>query len=61
MPFPPVVEDDTKDAKDHEHTIAERQCLFCRSTFESRWVGERVCRRCKESAAWREGSSSLGS
>lgn len=61
MTWPPVVEDDTKDIENQENAVAKRQCLFCGSTFESRWIGERVCRRCKESAAWREGSSSLGS
>lgn len=32
-----------------------RQCLRCNVTFSSRWSGERVCVRCKSSAAWRSG------
>lgn len=33
-----------------------RKCLICRSPFPSAWVGERICRRCKDTAAWRSGS-----
>jgi hypothetical protein len=32
-----------------------RRCLMCRDRFESSWPGERVCKRCKSTAAWREG------
>jgi hypothetical protein len=32
-----------------------RTCLMCRTDFESEWSGERICRRCKASAAWRSG------
>lgn len=32
-----------------------RQCLRCRSVFESQWAGERICTRCKGSNAWRSG------
>ena len=35
----------------------DRACLCCGSTFPSEWAGERVCRRCKGSNAWRTGSS----
>jgi DnaJ-class molecular chaperone len=31
----------------------KRKCLMCRDTFDSAWAGERVCKRCKSSAAWR--------
>jgi hypothetical protein len=34
-----------------------RICLSCRGTFDSAWVGERICPRCKGSATWRSGSS----
>ena len=34
-----------------------RRCLMCRNPFESEWVGERVCRRCKDTSAWREGDA----
>jgi hypothetical protein len=32
-----------------------RLCLKCRSEFESQWSGERLCKRCKSSKAWRAG------
>ena len=32
-----------------------RLCLKCRSEFESLWSGERLCKRCKTSKAWRTG------
>lgn len=32
-----------------------RRCLMCRDRFESSWPGERVCKRCKSTVAWREG------
>jgi predicted RNA-binding Zn-ribbon protein involved in translation (DUF1610 family) len=34
-----------------------RICLSCRGTFDSAWVGERVCPRCKGTATWRSASS----
>jgi len=30
-----------------------RRCLSCLTMFDSEWVGERICRRCKGSAHWR--------
>jgi hypothetical protein len=32
-----------------------RQCLTCKTAFESRWSGERICRRCKSGKIWRSG------
>ena len=32
-----------------------RQCLRCHDTFHSEWAGERICSRCKSTAAWRKG------
>jgi hypothetical protein len=32
-----------------------RKCLLCRLPFLSAWAGERVCRKCKSTAAWRGG------
>ena len=47
---------------DHKKPGAERatdpktkQCLVCKSPFLSEWAGERICRRCKSTAAWRTG------
>lgn len=33
----------------------ERKCLLCGQSFSSNWAGERVCKRCKSTAAWRQG------
>jgi hypothetical protein len=33
-----------------------RNCLVCKSPFPSAWAGERVCRRCKATSAWRGGA-----
>ncbi len=32
-----------------------RQCLRCEATCHSDWSGERICARCKGTAAWRSG------
>jgi hypothetical protein len=32
-----------------------RKCLMCREPFPSEWAGERICRKCKSTAAWRNG------
>ena len=45
-------------SQDSDQTEAEskdRRCLMCGETFESAWAGERICRRCRSSAAWRRG------
>ena len=42
----------------HEETQRRaRFCLSCRGSFESAWVGERICPRCKGTLAWRSGST----
>ncbi len=33
-----------------------RPCLRCQTMFRSEWAGERICSRCKGSAAWRKGA-----
>ena len=33
-----------------------RDCLICRTPFPSAWAGERICRRCKSTSAWRGGA-----
>jgi len=35
-----------------QHEVKTRKCLKCRDLFESRWSGERVCKRCKGSTAY---------
>jgi hypothetical protein len=61
--FPLLEEDDTdvvlrQDAQEPGRIAEEkiRKCLVCRSPFPSAWAGERVCRRCKTSSAWRSGA-----
>ena len=34
------------------HEQKTRDCLMCRDAFLSAWSGERICPRCKKSAAW---------
>lgn len=33
-----------------------RPCLLCKKSFESQWAGERICRSCKSTSAWRNGA-----
>ena len=44
----------TSEAK-QETDRETRPCLLCREPFPSEWAGERVCPRCKSTAAWRNG------
>jgi hypothetical protein len=37
-----------------------RNCLSCKTDFESEWAGERICRRCKGSSTWRNGYARSG-
>lgn len=32
-----------------------RLCLKCGLPFPSEWAGERICRKCKSTEAWRRG------
>ena len=32
-----------------------RKCLTCREKFQSEWVGQRVCGKCKKKTQWRSG------
>jgi hypothetical protein len=47
-------EADVADVVD-EVRVKKRPCLVCREQFESAWAGERICRKCKSTAAWRSG------
>lgn len=40
---------------DVKHEEKTRACLVCGDDFVSAWAGERVCKRCRSSAAWRNG------
>jgi hypothetical protein len=33
----------------------KRKCLMCKEDFQSEWSGERICQKCKKTAAWRSG------
>ena len=33
----------------------QRVCLRCTQAFTSLWAGERICKHCKETSAWRSG------
>ncbi|MAF46933.1 MAG: hypothetical protein CMM10_01575 [Rhodospirillaceae bacterium] len=44
----PEPEDRTEQAK-------TRSCLRCGENFESRWHGERICKKCKSTNDWRQG------
>ena len=37
----------------HQEKI--RRCLCCGDDFNSAWAGERVCKKCRSSARWRQG------
>ena len=37
------------------HKEKTRRCLVCDSNFLSAWSGERVCKKCRSSTAWRQG------
>jgi hypothetical protein len=32
-----------------------RRCLMCGTEFDSEWPGERICGRCRATAAWKRG------
>jgi len=32
-----------------------RRCLMCGTEFDSEWPGERICTRCRATAAWKRG------
>ena len=37
------------------HKEKPRRCLVCSEDFVSAWAGERVCKKCRSSTAWRQG------
>lgn len=38
-----------------KHTAKERTCLMCQKSFQSSWVGERICRACKGTKLYKYG------
>ena len=51
-----ATEEEPPDDMTTSNVSMDRQCLRCRSSFPSAWVGERICTRCKTSRAWRQGA-----
>jgi len=49
------VDKNSKPEPDRTYVPKSRDCLKCREEFTSSWPGERICRSCKSSSAWREG------
>jgi len=47
-------EERDQEARHGEEKI--RNCLICKTPFPSAWAGERICRRCKSTSAWRSGA-----
>ncbi|MEQ8396545.1 hypothetical protein [Thalassobaculum sp.] len=52
--------DETEVATPEHPAPKLRHCLRCQVEFHSQWSGERVCSRCKGTAAWRQGSPAEG-
>lgn len=48
-------EKNSKPQSDRVYEAKQRKCLKCRSEFLSEWPGERVCKACKSTSAWRDG------
>ena len=49
------VQTDAMDDRRPPEIAKTRRCLRCKTPFQSKWSGERICGRCKGSAAWRNG------
>ena len=49
-------EKNQKPAPDRIYEAKKRKCLMCRKDFTSAWAGERVCKDCKQTAAWNDSS-----
>jgi hypothetical protein len=45
----------SSEEEQEKSTRKVRKCLLCSTDFESEWAGERVCKKCKATAAWRQG------
>ncbi len=45
-----------KPESDRVYVSKERKCLMCSKLFVSAWPGERICKSCKETSAWRDSS-----
>jgi hypothetical protein len=53
---PQTTRDPSEETDDEVKTEPKtRKCLLCSQPFPSAWAGERVCRKCKSTSAWRTG------
>gem|GEM_PF-1030823 len=50
-----IHKDKTYNDRAFEHQRKVRKCLRCKKPFESEWIGERICKRCKNSGVWKQG------
>lgn len=50
-----MLDDDAQTETELKPQAKIRNCLVCKSSFQSEWSGERVCRRCKTTKLWRGG------
>ena len=48
--------DHSKPGPLHVYEAKRRACLSCSDRFWSEWPGERVCKPCKQTLAWRTGA-----
>jgi hypothetical protein len=48
-------EEHRKPQEDRASETKMRACLICKTQFLSDWAGERICRKCKSTSAWRGG------
>jgi hypothetical protein len=46
---------DPADLYQPRHVQAQRRCLVCKTTFQSKWVGHRICQRCRGLDVWQAG------
>jgi hypothetical protein len=51
----PTTESDTNIGPAAAPAAKPRRCLMCKEKFPSEWAGERICKRCRQTAAWRQG------
>jgi DnaJ-class molecular chaperone len=35
----------------------KRTCMMCKEAFVSEWSGERICKRCRGSGAWKHSAA----
>lgn len=47
--------EDPFDEASQRHSQKPRRCLRCQAEFDSVWAGDRICGKCKQTAAWRSG------